>query len=409
VFDGYTSAAGTGRLLKKIVTDYSDVLSDPGRFEGLLKDVYGSENKKEIFLLTTALKAKITDIRGCKIFGNDADSKIYNMITRLSSDWGLEDRSAAWVTIAWSIGLDLMTEVEYDNLVDGTRTGSASLLGNYFSGMDSDIQQGEKYKNNEISSLVMVNATNQKELYENGILLHNQGKFAEALECYDKALAIDPQNSNILSNKGLSLHNQGKFAEALECYDKALTINSQDVFIIKRRDNIREILLHCKGSMGSSQAICQESNLKNGGQKSIKLYFLGISIAAVFLISGIAAYWIFGTDIGLEVDPLRNNSLLTSEVSISSISPTNEEVISPRTIPNKESISEFTNSIERELNLQITNENQSFLQNVNDSGLFSNSDNFEGNNMNFDTMNGVDQKVDNFKTELGKAMKSNFS
>ena len=406
---GYTSVAGTGKLLKKIVTDYSDVLKDPSRFEGLLKDVYGSENKKEIFLLTTALKAKITDIRWPKIIGNDTDSKIYNMITRLSSDWGLEDRSAAWVTIAWSIGLDLMTEVEYGNLVDGTSTGSASLLSNYFSGIDSDIQQGEKSKDNEISGLVMVNATNQKELYENGILLHNLGKFEEAIECYDKALAIDPQNSNILSNKGLSLHNQGKFEEAIECYDKALAINSQDVFIIKRRDNTREILLHCKGSIGSGQVIGHESNLNKGGQKSIKLYFLWISIAVVCLISGITAYLIFATDIGLEVHPLRNNSLLTSEVITNSISPTTEEVVSPRTIPNKESISEFTNSIERELNLHITSENQSLLQNANDSGLFSNSGKLQGNNMNFESTNGVDQKVDNFKTELGKAMKSNFS
>jgi tetratricopeptide (TPR) repeat protein len=409
VFGGYTSVARTGKLLKKIITDYSDVLKDPSRFEGLLKDVYGSENKKEIFLLTTALKAKITDIRGSKIFANDTDCKIYSMITRLSSDWGLEDRSAAWVTIAWAIGLDLMTEVEYDNLVAGTRAGSASLLSNYFSSIDSDIQKGEKSKNKDISQLVMVNATNQKELYQNGILLHNQGKFAEALECYDKALAIDPENSNILSNKGLSLHNQGKFAEALECYDKALAINSQDVFIIKRRDNTREILHHCKGSMKPGQVIAQESNLNKGGQNSIKLYFLWISITAVFLISGITAYLIFGTDIGLEVDPLRNNSLLTNEVSINSISPTNEEVASPRTIPNKESISEFTNSIEREMNLRITSENQSLLQNVNDSRLFANSGNFQGNNMNFSTMNGVDQKVDNFKTELSKAMKSNFS
>ena len=254
-----------------------------------------------------------------------------------------------------------------------------------------------------------MNATNQKELYENGILLHNQGKFAEALECYDKALAIGPMNSNILSNKGLSLHNQGKFAEALECYDKALAINSQDVFIIKRRDNTREILHHCKGNMGSGQVIGQESNLNKGGQKSIKLYFIWISIATVFLISGITAYLIFGTDIGLEVDPLRNNSLLTNEVFINSISPTNEEVASPRTIPNKESISEFTNSIERELNLRVTSENQSLLQNFNESGLFANSGNFQGNNMNFGTMEGVDQKVDEFKTELSNAMKSNFS
>ena len=409
MFVGYTSVAGTGKLLKKIVTDYSDVLNDPSRFEGLLKDVYGSENKKEIFLLTTALKAKITEIRVSKIFGSDTDNKIYNMITRLSSEWGLEDRSAAWVTIAWSIGLDLMTEVEYGNLAEGTRAGGASPLSNYFSSIDSDIQQVKKSKNNEISCLVTVNATNQKELYENGILLHNQGKFAEALECYDKALAIGPMNSNILSNKGLSLHNQGKFAEALECYDKALAINSQDVFIIKRRDNTREILHHCKGNMGSGQVIGQESNLNKGGQKSIKLYFIWISIATVFLISGITAYLIFGTDIGLEVDPLRNNSLLTNEVFINSISPTNEEVASPRTIPNKESISEFTNSIERELNLRVTSENQSLLQNFNESGLFANSGNFQGNNMNFGTMEGVDQKVDEFKTELSNAMKSNFS
>jgi tetratricopeptide (TPR) repeat protein len=409
VFGGYTSVVGTGKLLKKIVTDYSDVLNDPSRFEGLLKDVYGSENKKEIFLLTTALKAKITDIRGSKILGNDTDNKIYNMITRLSSNWGLENRSAAWVTIAWYIGLDLMTEVEYGNLVDGTRTGGASPLSNYFRGIDSDIQQVEKSKDNEISCLVAVNTTNQKELYENGILLHNQGKFAEALECYDKALAIGPMNSNILSNKGLSLHNQGKFAEALECYDKALAINSQDVFIIKRRDNTRELMHHYKGNMGSGQVIGQESILNKGGQKSIKLYFLWISIATVFLILGFTTYLIFGTDIGLEADPLENNSLLTNEVSINSIRPTDDEWASPRTIPNKESISEFTNSIERELNLQITSENQSLLQNVNDSGLFSNSGNFQRNNMNFGIMEGVDQKVDDFKTELGKAMKSNFS
>ncbi len=112
MFDGYASVTVTGKLLKKIVSDYSDLLSEPSRFEGLLKDIYGSENKKEIFLLTTALRARITEIRECNIFDNDTENKIYNMITRLSSDYGLDDKSAAWVTIAWSIGFDLMTEVE---------------------------------------------------------------------------------------------------------------------------------------------------------------------------------------------------------------------------------------------------------------------------------------------------------
>ncbi|MBA2268157.1 MAG: tetratricopeptide repeat protein [Nitrosopumilus sp.] len=409
MFDGYASVTVTGKLLKKVVTDYSDVLSEPSRFEGLLKDIYGSENKKEIFLLITALKAKITDIRGCNIYDNDTESKIYNMITRLSSDFGLEDRSAAWVTIAWSIGFDLMTEVEYDNLVNGTKAENYSMLSNYVAHMDTGIQQVEISKSNPISNLLMVNATNLKQLYENGILLHNQGKFAEALECYDKALAIDPHNSNVLSNKGLSLHNQGKYAEALECYDKALALNSQDEFIIKRRNNTREIAFHSSSNLRSGRVIGQVSTLNSGIQKSINLYILGTAIAAVCLISGIAAYLIFGTDSGLEVNPLRNNSQLTSDASINNIDLTNEGSESPRSTINKESISDFTNNIERELNLQITSENQSLLQNVNKSVLHSHSGDSQSNDMDFDSLNGVDQKVDNFKTELGKAMNSNFS
>ncbi|MBA2267383.1 MAG: tetratricopeptide repeat protein [Nitrosopumilus sp.] len=302
-----------------------------------------------------------------------------------------------------------MTEVEYDKLVNGTKAENYSMLSNYVAHMDTGIQQVEISKSNPISNLLMVNATNLKQLYENGILLHNQGKFAEALECYDKALAIDPQNSNVLSNKGLSLHNQGKFAEALECYDKALALNSQDEFIIKRRNNTREIALHSSSNTRSGQVIGQVSTLNNGIQKSINLYILGTAIAAVCLISGIAAYLIFGTDSGLEVDPLRNNSQLTSNVSMNNIDLTNEGSEFPRSTLNKESISDFTNNIERELNLQITSENQSLLQNVNKSVLHSHSGDSQSNEMDFDSSNGVDQKVDNFKTELGKAMNSNFS
>ena len=110
MFDGYASVTiNWGRMLKMIVRDYSDLLlSEPSRFEGLLKDIYGSENKKEIFLLTTALRARITEIRECNIFDNGTKNKIYDMITRLSSDYGLDVKSAAWVTIAWSIGFDLI-------------------------------------------------------------------------------------------------------------------------------------------------------------------------------------------------------------------------------------------------------------------------------------------------------------
>ena len=413
MFDGYTSVTVTGKLLKKIVWDYSDVLNEPSRFEGLLKDIYGSENKKEVFLLTTALKAGITEIRACNIFDNNNESKIYNMITRLSSDYGLDDKSAAWVTIAWFIGFDLMTEVEYNNLANGIRAERYLTLGNFVANMDEGIQQGEIFQCNPISNSIMVNATNLNQLYENGIMLHNQGKFVEALECYDKALAIDPQNSNVLSNKGLSLHNQGKFVEALECYDKALAIDPHDEFIIKRRDNTRQILLNSINNSRSGQVIGQVSNSNNGLKKSMNLYFLGIIIAAVLVTTGIAAYFIFGIDSYFEGNSLGNNSQLISDVSTNNIDLVNEGSESPSITAHKESISDFTSNIEKELNFQkdsqIDNKNQSRLEKVDESGLYSNSENSQSNDIEIDSLNGANLKVDNFKTELGKAMKSNFS
>ena len=409
MFDGYAPVTVMGKLLKKIVADYTDLLSEPVRFEGLLKDIYGSENKREIFLLTVALRARITEFREYNIFDKDTENKIYNVITRLSSDYGLDEKSAAWATIAWSIGFDLMTEEEFNDLANGNRSERYLILGNHIANMDEGIQQGEILQCNPISNLVTVNATNLKQLYENGIMFHNQGKFVEALECYDKALRIDPQNSNVLSNKGLSLHNQGKFVEALECYDKALRIDPQDEFIIKRRNNTKELLFNSSNNARSGQAIGQVSNLNNGLKNSNKLYFLGLALASVLLTIGVVTYIIFGTNIDLKVNLLEDKSELNGYVSTNNNALTNQGLESPGISSDKESISEFTNNIEKELNLQINSENQSLLQNVNKSEAHSNTGNSQSNGIESDGLNGVDQKVDNFKTELGKAMKSNFS
>ena len=375
MFDGYASVTVMGKLLKKIVADYTDLLSEPVRFEGLLKDIYGSENKREIFLLTVALRARITEFREYNIFDKDTENKIYNVITRLSSDYGLDEKSAAWATIAWSIGLDLMTEEEFNDLANGNRSERYLILGNHIANMVESIQQGEILQCNPISHLVMVNATNLKQLFENGIMFHNQGKFVEALECYDKALRIDPQ----------------------------------DEFIIKRRNNTKELLFNSSNNARSGQAIGQVSNLNNGLKNSNKLYFLGLALASVLLTIGVVTYIIFGTNIDLKVNLLEDKSELNGYVSTNNNALTNQGLESPGISSDKESISEFTNNIEKELNLQINSENQSLLQNVNKSEPHSNTGNSKSNGIESDGLNGVDQKVDNFKTELGKAMKSNFS
>ena len=61
-------------------------------------------------------------------------------------------------------------------------------------------------------------------LNNKGIALADLGKLDEAIEAYDKALAIKPGDHKVLNNKGTALADLGKLDEAIEAYDKALAI-----------------------------------------------------------------------------------------------------------------------------------------------------------------------------------------
>ena len=53
-----------------------------------------------------------------------------------------------------------------------------------------------------------------------GNALKDQGKLDEAIEAYNKALAIKPDNADAYNNMGNALQEQGKLEEAIEAYNK---------------------------------------------------------------------------------------------------------------------------------------------------------------------------------------------
>jgi tetratricopeptide (TPR) repeat protein len=61
--------------------------------------------------------------------------------------------------------------------------------------------------------------------YNKGTALGELGKYEEAIECYGKALKIDPNHADAWCNKGNALDKLGKYEGAIECCDKALKIN----------------------------------------------------------------------------------------------------------------------------------------------------------------------------------------
>jgi tetratricopeptide (TPR) repeat protein len=68
-------------------------------------------------------------------------------------------------------------------------------------------------------------AMNQEipEVWNNqGVALYGLGRLEEALQSYDRCLAIDPENLDALRNKGFLLRNQKRLEEALLVYDSVL-------------------------------------------------------------------------------------------------------------------------------------------------------------------------------------------
>lgn len=68
---------------------------------------------------------------------------------------------------------------------------------------------------------------------EMALSLAQQGKIAEALDCYDRALQKNPDNDVILNNKAIALITVGRYEEALAHSRRAVCINpdSADIWI----------------------------------------------------------------------------------------------------------------------------------------------------------------------------------
>ena len=55
-------------------------------------------------------------------------------------------------------------------------------------------------------------------------------EYEKAIDCYDKALEIEPKNYSANSNKGNSLRANKQFDESLEYLDKAINIDQNDFY-----------------------------------------------------------------------------------------------------------------------------------------------------------------------------------
>jgi tetratricopeptide (TPR) repeat protein len=61
-------------------------------------------------------------------------------------------------------------------------------------------------------------------LYNRGNTLQELGRFKEAVENYERALAVGADFAEVLNNRGVAVQKLGRFKDALESYEKALAV-----------------------------------------------------------------------------------------------------------------------------------------------------------------------------------------
>jgi tetratricopeptide (TPR) repeat protein len=79
------------------------------------------------------------------------------------------------------------------------------------------------------STAPMQKGLTAKEWCDRGDALAKSGRDQEALQCFDRALAIDPRYVKAWALKGATLGMLDRHEEALKCLDTALAIDPRDV------------------------------------------------------------------------------------------------------------------------------------------------------------------------------------
>jgi len=78
---------------------------------------------------------------------------------------------------------------------------------------------------------------NVYDVIKKGKVIQSLGYAIAPIKYYDKALAIQPDNTAALINKGVVLYNLGNYTEAIKYYDKALAIQPNYVNALNNKGN----------------------------------------------------------------------------------------------------------------------------------------------------------------------------
>jgi Flp pilus assembly protein TadD len=73
-----------------------------------------------------------------------------------------------------------------------------------------------------------------------GMALANQGDMAGALQCFENAVQIRPQDPQAWNNKGVVLLKTQRYQEALDCFNQALSIDPNNEAALQNKGSTQQ-------------------------------------------------------------------------------------------------------------------------------------------------------------------------
>ncbi len=69
-----------------------------------------------------------------------------------------------------------------------------------------------------------------EDLVKKGHSLMDDGKYDDALGCFEQALLLNQDDPDLWNNKGVVLRSLGRYEESMECFNKSLEIEPRDKY-----------------------------------------------------------------------------------------------------------------------------------------------------------------------------------
>ncbi|MDC0638510.1 tetratricopeptide repeat protein [Nitrosopumilus sp.] len=98
---------------------------------------------------------------------------------------------------------------------------------------DDIAQRSKDIELEEIKAMdTRTHSPDESSLISQGLQLNIDGKHEEAIQCFDRALEIDPTDESTWESKGDTLNSLGKHEEAIQCFDRALEIDPENDYAL---------------------------------------------------------------------------------------------------------------------------------------------------------------------------------